>query len=387
MRELTNLDLLCQTFGSDANAELARRAVKKNVKSNLMTLNAFFVVSTNSSVSRTTLKGSQSFVVCGKAGKEAIGQRAISAYIRPDIGERCRVTPPEDTSDTLAVCGKGRGTGRASVVGKQMLQAPLLKIRKHAHFKYSNQRFQDDTIGVDEAGFVLQVWEEDITSGSQQLMIGVSNSSFCDVIIAVWCAAVADSCGAVCIAKRMKSSSLSICAWSYGYEYSGLMRGNTRDSEGDGVSFVPFSDGESIGGSASRGSEVEDSADTVDARGDNAHDVRDTVKTLRIQKLEFKRDRKLAREEFRERTNLVYELREKGERVIRGNVQPQAKCGLRGWFEDSCEGWAVEEAVGMWKESGNMTKERVRGKVEGDVGENDPDAPRKRRKVEAEMKV
>ncbi|KAG2045924.1 hypothetical protein BDR06DRAFT_977854 [Suillus hirtellus] len=34
-----------------------------------------------------------------------------------------------------------------------------------------------------------------------------------------------------------------------------------------------------------------------------------------------------------------------------------------------------------------MARERIRGKVEGDVGENDPDAPRKRRKVEAEMKV
>ncbi|KAG2155783.1 uncharacterized protein EDB93DRAFT_1101572 [Suillus bovinus] len=46
-----------------------------------------------------------------------------------------------------------------------------------------------------------------------------------------------------------------------------------------------------------------------------------------------------------------------------------------------------KRAVGMWKESGKMARERIRGKVEADVGENDSDAPRKRRKVEAEMKV
>ncbi|KAG1851990.1 hypothetical protein C8R48DRAFT_836267 [Suillus tomentosus] len=46
-----------------------------------------------------------------------------------------------------------------------------------------------------------------------------------------------------------------------------------------------------------------------------------------------------------------------------------------------------KRAVGMWKESGKMARERIRGKVEGDIGENDSDAPRKRRKVEAEMKV
>ncbi|KAG2151443.1 P-loop containing nucleoside triphosphate hydrolase protein [Suillus clintonianus] len=45
-----------------------------------------------------------------------------------------------------------------------------------------------------------------------------------------------------------------------------------------------------------------------------------------------------------------------------------------------------KRAVGMWKESGKMARERIRGKVEGVIGENDPDAPRKRRKVEAEMK-
>lgn len=31
---------------------------------------------------------------------------------------------------------------------------------------------------------------------------------FSDIIVAVWCAAVADSCCAVCVAERMESSSL-----------------------------------------------------------------------------------------------------------------------------------------------------------------------------------
>ncbi|KAG1891663.1 uncharacterized protein F5891DRAFT_1211120 [Suillus fuscotomentosus] len=55
-------------------------------------------------------------------------------------------------------------------------------------------------------------------------------------------------------------------------------------------------------------------------------------------------------------------------------------------IEGLLEHWK-RRAVGVWKESGNMARERIRGKVEGDVGENDPDATRKRRKVEAEMKV
>ncbi|KAG1843016.1 P-loop containing nucleoside triphosphate hydrolase protein [Suillus subalutaceus] len=59
------------------------------------------------------------------------------------------------------------------------------------------------------------------------------------------------------------------------------------------------------------------------------------------------------------------ELMEHWSELFGGNVQPQAKCGLRGRFEESCEGRTVEE--GCW--------------------ENDPDAPRKRRKLEAEMKV
>jgi midasin len=63
-----------------------------------------------------------------------------------------------------------------------------------------------------------------------------------------------------------------------------------------------------------------------------------------------------------------------------------------------------KRAVSMWKESGRMAKERIRGKVEGDVGyvltltwfapylipllrEKDTDAPRKRTKFEVEMKV
>ncbi|KAG1818477.1 uncharacterized protein BJ212DRAFT_1479486 [Suillus subaureus] len=81
------------------------------------------------------------------------------------------------------------------------------------------------------------------------------------------------------------------------------------------------------------------------------------------------------------------ELMEHWSELFGGTFSRKRNAGFEDGLRKAVREGRWKRAVGMWKESGKMARERIRGKVEGDVGEKDPDAPRKRRKVEAEMKV
>ncbi|KAG1882661.1 hypothetical protein F4604DRAFT_1986326 [Suillus subluteus] len=81
------------------------------------------------------------------------------------------------------------------------------------------------------------------------------------------------------------------------------------------------------------------------------------------------------------------ELMEHWSELFGGTFSRKRNAGFEDGLRKAVREGRWKRAVGMWKESGKMARERIRGKVEGDVGENDPDAPRKRRKLEAEMKV
>ncbi|KAG1748578.1 midasin [Suillus lakei] len=81
------------------------------------------------------------------------------------------------------------------------------------------------------------------------------------------------------------------------------------------------------------------------------------------------------------------ELMEHWNELFGGTFSRKRNAGFEDGLRKAVREGRWKRAVGMWKESGKMARERIRGKVEGDVGANDPDAPRKRRKVEAEMKV
>ncbi|KAG1742325.1 P-loop containing nucleoside triphosphate hydrolase protein [Suillus paluster] len=81
------------------------------------------------------------------------------------------------------------------------------------------------------------------------------------------------------------------------------------------------------------------------------------------------------------------ELMEHWSELFGGTFSRKRNAGFEDGLRKAVREGRWKRAVGMWKESGKMARERIRGKVEGDVGENDPDAPRKRRKVEAELRV
>ncbi|KAG2364226.1 hypothetical protein BDR07DRAFT_1608254 [Suillus spraguei] len=81
------------------------------------------------------------------------------------------------------------------------------------------------------------------------------------------------------------------------------------------------------------------------------------------------------------------ELMEHWSELFGGTFSRKRNAGFEDGLRKAVREGRWKRVVGMWKESGKMARERIRGKVEGGVTENDPDAPRKRRKVEAEMKV
>ncbi|KAG0703770.1 P-loop containing nucleoside triphosphate hydrolase protein [Suillus ampliporus] len=81
------------------------------------------------------------------------------------------------------------------------------------------------------------------------------------------------------------------------------------------------------------------------------------------------------------------ELMEHWSELFGGTFSRKRNAGFEDGLRKAVREGRWKRAVGMWRESGKMARERIRGKVEGDVGENDPDAPRKRRKVEAELRV